>query len=73
MKIDPGIHIAMHSVLSLKSGVTDRLDTPVRPICSSYCQFWLSTLTMSTISAAMDRVMNSAPVSKYKTMSGVMN
>ena len=23
MKLDPGIHIAMHSVLSLKPGVTD--------------------------------------------------
>ena len=24
---------------------SDRLDTPVRPVCSGYCQFWSSTLS----------------------------
>ena len=26
---------------------SDRLGVPVRPVCSCYCQFWLSTLTLS--------------------------
>ena len=30
MKFDPGIHIAIHSVLSLKPGVTDLHGNPLR-------------------------------------------
>ena len=26
---------------------SDRLDTPVRPVCSAYCQFWSSTQSSS--------------------------
>ena len=28
---------------------SDRLDTPVRPICSGYCQFWSSTPITSNV------------------------
>ena len=31
MKLDPGIHIAMHSVLSLKPGVTN-INSPVESV-----------------------------------------
>ena len=38
MKLDPGIHIAMHSVLSLKPGVTsdnpENVSTPIRTLDS---------------------------------------
>jgi hypothetical protein len=39
MEFDPGIHIVMHSVLSLKSGVTSMLELTLRRPSLEVCGF----------------------------------